>query len=233
MIEKTNNIILQEYEYLLGAAKAQAQGRSEDAQSFISDVKKDLSGEYNANIDDKIQRWMDVTRVSMFYKSPSVEFFIQAKMLYRDGFFEATIMMCRAVCEMVCYDLLKDVAHPFGTAQEVEQTNFRKLAKHLYGTANCISQSAFDAMNSIYDTGNNYVHPKANQNPKTDSKKCVIKLGKILFEIYGVKANHKLTGKTIQTAYMSFPDICKCYYLVMDVFLTPEAAAKDAKRYDL
>jgi hypothetical protein len=126
MIEKTGDSILQEYEYLFGAAKAQSQNKRENAESFINDIRKDLSGEYNDNIDEKIQRWIDVTRIHMFFESRPVEFFIQTKMLYRDGFFEATIMMGRSVCEMVCYDPLDSVAHPFGNRQEVERVNFRR-----------------------------------------------------------------------------------------------------------
>lgn len=232
MLEKIGDIILQEYEYLFGAANAQAQNNKENADSFINDIRKDLSSEYNDNIDEKIQRWIDVTRIYMFYKSRPVEFFIQAKMLYRDGFFEATIMMCRSVCEMICYDLLDGVVHPFGSQQEVEKVSFRKLTRHLFEATSGLSQTSFDLMNGIYDIGNNYIHPKANQNSKTDSVKCVLDLGAVLYEVYGVKPHHQLKGKTVQTAYMAFPDICKCYHLVMDVFLTSEAAADDAKRYN-
>jgi hypothetical protein len=231
MIEKTGDIILQEYEYLFGAAKAQSQNKKEHGESFLNDIRKDLSREYNDNVDEKIQRWIDVTRVYMFFESRAVEFFIQSKMLYRDGFFEATIMMCRCTCEMVCYDLLDSVVHQFGNRQEVEKVNFRKLVKHLFKTTNSLSQTSFDLMNGIYDIGNNYIHPKVNQNPKVDSKKCVLDLGTVLYETYGVKPHHRLKGKTVKTAYTAFPNICKSYHLVMDVFLTPEAAAEDAKRY--
>ena len=61
--------------------------------------------------------------------------------------------------------------------------------------------------------------------------KCLFYLCRILFEIYGIKNSDELKGKYIKTAYSCFPDICKCYHLLLDVFPTPEAAAKNGKRY--
>jgi hypothetical protein len=52
-------------------------------------------------------------------------------MLYRDGFYEATIMLCRSTAEMICYERLDGAAHPFGTVQDVERRNFRELLRWL------------------------------------------------------------------------------------------------------
>src|SRR3990167_8114812 len=108
-----NAVVLQEYEYLIGASLAMARGDRESLDSFLSDIRNDVFGEYQANLDQKIDRWLDVTRAQYWKRSQSVEFYIQAKMLYRDGFYEATIMMARSICEMVCYELIDRVSHPF------------------------------------------------------------------------------------------------------------------------
>lgn len=152
-------------------------------------------------------------------------------MLYRDAFYEATIMMARSVCEMVCYELLDKIPHPFGTHEDVEKQSFRKLARFLREEANALPQHSFDLMNEIYNIGNNYVHPKANQNPKNDSRTCLLKLGEALWEIFGATSDDLRPGVTIQTAYTAFPEICSLYAFPIDAFATPEAAAKKACRW--
>jgi hypothetical protein len=231
MLKENEQIILQEYEYLLGARSALARGDHASYESFLADIRKDVSGEYDANLDDKIERWIDVTRAQFWRRSQPVEFYIQAKMLYRDAFFEATIMMARSVCEMVCYEFLETAPHPFGSREDVEKENFRKLARFLKEDAKVLPDRSFDLMNEIYDIGNNYVHPKANQNSKDDSKTCLLKLGKALWSIYGAAGTELRPGVTIQSAYTSFPDICSRYAFPIDVFVTPEAAEKEALRW--
>jgi hypothetical protein len=49
-------------------------------------------------------------------------------MLYRDGFYEATIMVSRSIAEMICSDRLDGVAHPFGSMQQVERKCFREMS---------------------------------------------------------------------------------------------------------
>ena len=232
MSNEDEQIILQEYEYLIGARAALARGDSDSYESFLSDICKDVSGEYKANLNKKIKRWIDVTRAHYWWQSQSVEFYIQAKMLYRDAFFEATIMMARSVCEMVCYELLEKVPHPFGSPEDVEKINFRKLIRFLRDDAEVLPKGSFDLMNEIYDIGNNYVHPKANQNPKEDSKTCLLKLGEALWQIFGTTSSDFQTGVTIKTAYTAFPDICSSYGFWMDLFVTSEAAEKESRRWD-
>jgi len=231
MADTDKNIILQEYEYLLGASGAAARGDGQSYESFFADIREDVSGEYGGNLDDKIRRWVDVTRAQYWRQSQSVEFYTQAKMLYRDGFYEATIMMSRSICEMICYEFLDKVSHPFGSREDVEKQNFRRLASFLHEDAKCLPQRSFALINEIYDTGNNYVHPKAGQNPKNDSRTCLLKLGEALWDIYGASADDIRPGTTIQTAYAAFPEICGRYAFPIDVFATPEAAAKEARRW--
>lgn len=229
MDEKREYIVLQEYEYLLQAALADMNGNLEVFNSKLAEIRQDLSGEYNDNIDTKIRRWIEVTGYLLFRQSKSVEFYIQAKMLYRDGFYEAAIMMARSICEMICYDLLLSIPHQFGTQEEIEKVNFRKLNRHILENKG-FPQTTFDLMNDIYDIGNNYIHPKSAQSPKKDALKVLRQLGNIVFSIYGV--NDLKSGMTIQTAYLAFPEICDCYHLLIDIFPTPQEALKDAMKYE-
>lgn len=227
MVKKKEKILLHEYENLLRAEHARMSGNNEGYSSLIEEIRKDVSGEYNSNIDEKIERWITVTRAMMWKKSQSVEFYIQAKMLYRDAFFEATIMMTRSVCEMICYELLDTISHPFGTRQDMEKENFRQLAKFLFNKAKILPQNSFKLMNKIYDVGNNYIHPKSNQNPKKDSYESLLRLGEALWEIWGATNDDLKAGVNIETAYNAFPDICGSYHFYMDCFVSPQAALED------
>ena len=52
-------------------------------------------------------------------------------MLYRDGFYEASIVVSRSVCEMICYDLLSKLQHPFGDLDEIEVPMYRAFVNFL------------------------------------------------------------------------------------------------------
>lgn len=95
----------------------------------FSQIKEALGDEYVKNIDEKIERWINVTKVEYFYnKLPIVPYF-EAKMLFRDGYFESVVSMCRIICEMICVDIIKTISHPFGANEDIEQESFRVLLK--------------------------------------------------------------------------------------------------------
>lgn len=58
---------MQEYEYLLGARSVLARDDRKSYESSLADIREDVSGEYNASLDDKIERWIDITR-AQFWK---------------------------------------------------------------------------------------------------------------------------------------------------------------------
>jgi len=94
-------------------------------------IAKSLKDEYTENIDEKLKRWVDITHVMYFRNAKPVIYYFQAKMLYRDGFYEAAIVMSRSVCEMICYDLLSKTLHPFGDIDLIETPLFRTLVNFL------------------------------------------------------------------------------------------------------
>jgi len=229
MAENEETVILQEYEFLIGANLARERDDQKSYASFISDIRKDLKEEYLGNLDEKIDRWLDVTRVMHFSNARPVEFYMQTKLLYRDGFYEAAIMVARSTAEMICYDILQNLSHPFGTSEEIERHNFRKLARFLFDDAHYIDERVHTLLNSIYDIGNNYVHPKANKEAKQDARKCMLLLGETIDRLYSV-GSFKV-GTTLKNAYAAFPDICKGLRLGIVFFKTPKEAEKDAKRW--
>ncbi|PIQ22193.1 MAG: hypothetical protein COW65_04585 [Cytophagales bacterium CG18_big_fil_WC_8_21_14_2_50_42_9] len=77
-------------------------------------MKNDLKNQYAENIEDKIKRWVNISKVQHFEDLISVSFYMQAKMLYRDGFYEAAISVSRSICEMICYEELSKQSHSFG-----------------------------------------------------------------------------------------------------------------------
>ena len=118
---------LSEYEELIKVKRFFIEGEKEFHDFTFEKIKKGLSEEYQENIDDKIERWIDITVYEHFIKAKPVEYYILTKMLYRDGFYEAAIVTTRSICEMICYDKLKNIKHPFGTKKEFELINFRML----------------------------------------------------------------------------------------------------------
>ncbi len=211
-----NNMILVEYENLMRARDARTRGDRLRFSSLVSDISKDISGEYRANLERKVERWVDVTRAVYWKKSRSVEYYIQAKMLYRDAFFEAVVMMARSICEMICYELLDTVPHPFGSREDIEHKNFRQLANYLRDNAHVLSPRAFELLNDLYDIGNTYVHPKSSQKPEEDSRICLLKLGEALWSVFGAKSEAHRPGVTLQSAYADFTEICSSYHFWLD-----------------
>jgi hypothetical protein len=223
--------ILEDHEPLLELRDAYDAADWAAFHSLVQELSEELANEYRAKIQEKVCRWATATGALRFYDRPPVRAYIQAKMLYRDGFYEATIMVSRSIAEMMCYDCLDGAAHPFGTIQQVERKCFRDLIKWLASNDSRITPKVFDNLNSLYDIGNNYVHPKAGQNAKEDSLKALNLIGIAVFEVYGVTSSQEWIGRAIRTPYTDFPDICGGTNLYLTAFTSPEAALKHYHRH--
>jgi hypothetical protein len=191
--------ILEDFEPLLNLKEAFVSGERNRFDQLLGEIAAKLAKDYRAQIRDKVCRWATATAVPRFYDSPPVRAYIQAKMLYRDGFYDATIMVSRSIAEMVCYDRLDRVAHPFGSGQQVEGKNFRQLIEWLHKNDASITTKVFERLNALYDLGNQYIHPKSGQNAKDDSLQALHLIGESVFDIYGVKTAAEMVGKTIRT----------------------------------
>lgn len=221
--------ILEDYEPLLDLKAAFEAGNRPAFDGVLRELADELANEYRTKIEEKVCRWATATVVLRFYDRPPVRAYIQAKMLYRDGFYEATIMVSRSIAEMICYDRLDGLAHPFGTAQQIERKGFRDLIKWLVANDHRITTKVFDNLNSLYDIGNNYVHPKTGQNAKDDSLRALYLIGESVFEVYGVKPLDELVGRTIRTPYTDYPDICSGTNFLLTGFTSLEAAIEHSR----
>ncbi len=94
-------------------------------------LRNDLKEQYIENLDEKINRWISITKAPYFQNEFPVKFYIQAKMLYRDGFYEAAIAMSRGICEMICQNILDKIDHPFGTEKDLGEEKFRTLVNFI------------------------------------------------------------------------------------------------------
>jgi hypothetical protein len=223
--------ILEDYELLLELKAAFGAGNQSAFDGVLRELADELAQEYRIKIEEKVCRWATATIVLHFYDRPPVRTYIQAKMLYRDGFYEATIMVLRSIAEMICYDRLDGVTHPFGNVQ-AEHTSFRKMIKWLAANDHRITKKVFDNLNSLYDLGNIYVHNKAGQNAKDDSLKALHLIGESVFEVYGVKSVDEMIGRTVRTPYTDYPDICSGSNFLLTGFASPEAVIEHRRRHN-
>lgn len=126
----TNNIIA-EYEELVKAKEFYFQKKKEPFECTYQAILKSLQKEYVGNLKEKLDRWVNITNARYFKYSLPVLYYFQAKMLFRDGYYEATITLARSICEMICYDYLSKQAHQFGDYAAMELENFRALVKFI------------------------------------------------------------------------------------------------------
>lgn len=138
-----NNRIISEYEDLVKIKKFHHEGDVQPLKWTWQSVYKALEQGYTHNIRDKLNRWIEITNARYFQYAPPIFVYFQTKMLYRDGYYEAAIMLARSTCEMICYDFLGRQAHPFGPEAEVEKKFFTTLVGFL-GIPHSIPKSVFE-----------------------------------------------------------------------------------------
>jgi hypothetical protein len=135
--------LISEYEELL-KIKTFAFDKARDPEYYTyQKIKESLGKEYVANIDEKLTRWINITKYQFLEYNNPVLFYIQTKMLYRDGFYEASIVLCRSICEMICYDLIEETPNPYQTREDIEYLEYRHLLRYLY-IPKIISKSIFE-----------------------------------------------------------------------------------------
>ena len=94
--------ILQEFEELLRLKEYYSQGNIDIYKASFKQIREALGKEYVDNIDEKITRWLNVTKVEYFYNKLPVVLYFEAKMLFRDGYFEAVVSMSRIIGNDLC-----------------------------------------------------------------------------------------------------------------------------------
>lgn len=125
------NDIISDFEELFRLKEFHKDKKKEPYECTYEQISHSLKNEYIENIDSKIERWVNISNVLYFKDVAPVKFYLQAKMLFRDGFYEAAITISRSICEMICYEKLIRISHPFGDYKDLELENFRTLVKYL------------------------------------------------------------------------------------------------------
>ena len=123
--------IISDFEELFKLKEFYKNNKKEPYECTYELISHSLKNEDIDNIDSKIERWINISHVLYFKDVPPVKFYLQAKMLFRDGFYEAAITLSRSICEMICYEKLTKMSHPFGNYSDLELENFRTLVKYL------------------------------------------------------------------------------------------------------
>lgn len=139
----TTDRIIAEYEELVKMKEFYFEKKKEPFECTYQAILKALQKEYTANLGEKLNRWVNITNARYFKNSMPVAYYFQAKMLFRDGYYEATITLARSICEMICYDYLLRQTHPFGDYASMELENFRTLVKYL-AVPKTITKSVFE-----------------------------------------------------------------------------------------
>lgn len=195
-------------------------------------IAKALKDEYAQNIDDKINRWISITHVQYFEDVKCIRYYFQAKMLYRDGFYESAIMLARSISEMICYDLLSKTPHPFGDIELIEFPMFRVFVDFL-AIPKIIEKNIFEnqIINQIADLDNrnliksSYTFDKLSKtyNFKIENGKEKNNL-KRLFEIFAlVGFNH------IDNFRNDTKDLLHCLYDIGNLYVHSKLSQKTPK----
>ncbi len=129
-MQKSNGII-SDFEELFKLKEFSEKKEKVPYENTYEQIVRSIKIEYEATIDKKVKRWVNISHVLYFKNVLPVKYYLQAKMLFRDGFYESAITMSRSICEMICYERLVKRPHPFGTLNELELENFRTLVKFL------------------------------------------------------------------------------------------------------
>lgn len=135
--------IISDFEELLKLKEFLKEKKFDAYECTYEMISRSIKNEYIANVESKIERWVNISHVLYFKDVLPVRFYFQAKMLYRDGYYEAAITMSRAICEMICYDLLNHTPHPFGDLEKIDRPIFRTLVNYL-AIPKRIEKSAFE-----------------------------------------------------------------------------------------
>ena len=135
--------IVSDYEELIKVKEFHGAKNYLAQECTYQSILKTLQSDFDTKIKDKLDRWISISNARYFkYSKPVINYF-QAKMLYRDGYYEAAITLSRAICEMICSDYLSNQPHPFGSFENLEMENFRTLVKFL-ALPKKISKKDFD-----------------------------------------------------------------------------------------
>lgn len=124
-----SKIIISENENLLKLKKFYLNKKNYAFDCTLELLKQNIISECHRNIKQKILRWADVSNILYYENVELVKYFFYSKLLFRDGYYKASIMLNRSICEMICYELISNLDSIL--KNNMEELNFRILIKYL------------------------------------------------------------------------------------------------------
>ena len=131
-------------------------------------VAKNLLAKFNPTLPLIGKRIKRIKVGGILYDTPSVNLYDQAKDLFALGYFTPTIMVCRSIAEYLANEIFYEEVGIDGDRLIIEQLaeslDFRKIVNDfLYSPKKgyrIIDKNSAKLFNELYDTGNQWIHPK-------------------------------------------------------------------------
>jgi len=167
------------------------------------DAKSDLSDEelvdllvsrFKLNYKEIADRIKKIAPLGISYDTKSVRLYHQAEELFELGYFESTIMVCRATAEHLATELFFEQADISGNEETIakiaETLDFRKIVNdvlHDKKNPNSVIKSDMcQLFNDLYKLGNDYIHPRTQAKERKPAKdaETALKMTKKLIDGY-------------------------------------------------
>ena len=102
-------IIINNKEYVFDITRGTYEGLStKRRKQYREDLKDELKKQFNDKINDVVKRLFKIQDLLIIKKLPCHDLVYEAKMLYVEGYFYATIALCGVVGENVARMILND-----------------------------------------------------------------------------------------------------------------------------
>jgi len=151
------------------------------------------------------RRIRETKSFGIFYDTPSVALFEQAKDLFILGYFVSTIMVCRSISEYLAYEIFYEEVELVGPPELIktvaENLDFKKIVNEfLYNPGKnyfFIDKNSCDIFNEIYSIGNSWVHPNNSSEPvniELEAKKTLDKTQSLIHSLRDVMKDHFISN---------------------------------------
>lgn len=167
------------------------------------DYGKIIYGRFELNKNSIGKRYKSIPSLGISYDTESVRLYHQAKELYCLGYFESTIMVCRATAEYLAFEVFVEQIDLQGDRKQIESIaenlDFRKIVNNFLakGTQPLIDKNSRDLFNQLYDLGNNWIHPKEKQVEvvvEEEAGKALSLLGKLMQSLRSVLFDYEIVN---------------------------------------
>lgn len=157
-------IIINNKEYVFDMIRGTYEGLStKRRKQYREDLKDELRKQFNDKINDVVKRLFKIQDLSVIKKLPCHDLVHEAKMLYVEGYFYATIALCGAVGENIARMIINDSEITVSRSKIIKgKTIFGRLdfvvINKILINASLIQQDSYKKLEKIRKLRNKYVH---------------------------------------------------------------------------